>query len=73
MPFRKSKILINVAAIVAALAVYGLVPAYGTDGQARMLIAIFAMVIAKATIEFFLSRRKQKEDESQNDNRPTPR
>ena len=59
MKNRGSKILVNIVIILGGLVVYGFVPATGAAGQARMLIAIFVMVIAKATVEFLLSRRQK--------------
>ena len=61
---QSSKVLVNIAIILAGLAVYGFVPGYGGAGQARMLIAIFVMVIAKTTVEFLLIRRQKRNDVS---------
>jgi hypothetical protein len=56
MTKRSSKVIVNIVAFLAGLAVVGFAPAYGEAAQARLPIFIIATVIFKAVIEFLLSR-----------------
>jgi hypothetical protein len=57
MAYHKPKFIVTLAMIVACLAVFAVFPTNAPLAIARVVVAIFAMMITKATVEYFLSRR----------------
>jgi hypothetical protein len=57
MKYHKQKFIVKLAMILACLAVFAVFPPNAPLAIARVVAAIFAMVITKATVEYFLDRR----------------
>jgi hypothetical protein len=57
MAYHKQKFIVTLAMILACLVVFTYFPPQAPLAIARVVVAIFAMVITKATVEFFLDRR----------------
>ncbi len=67
MASRTSKFLAIIVMFLTCAAVYAFLPhvsSVGAPGEARVCIALIAMVIAKAVTEYLLGRRQKKDDGS---------
>ena len=62
MKYHKPKLLVTITMVLACLTVFAVFPNNAQLAIARIVVAIFAMVITKITVEYLISRRQKEKD-----------